>query len=177
MPLRRPHLLTVDHPLVAVEDRRRLQARQVGAGVGLAEPLAPAHLATQDLGKELALLLLAPPLQDRRADERVAEEVGPHRGLDPGELLGEHDALHRAQPLAAVLLRPGRTDPAALVELLRPLLVELRPLIRSQVGCLAGFGRLDPAIGQVLGEPPADLGAERLGVGVVGQVHRRIVAP
>ena len=38
-----PHLLAVDDPLVAVEHGRRLQAGQVGARVGLAEALAPAH--------------------------------------------------------------------------------------------------------------------------------------
>ncbi len=143
-----PHLLAVDDPLVAVEHRRRLQAGQVGAGVGLAEALAPAHLAAQDLGQELPLLLLGPPLQQRRPDERVAEEVGPHRRLGPGELLGDHDALHRRQPLAAVLLGPGGADPTAAVELRRPLLVERRPLLGRHLEAL-----VEPAGGQVLLEP------------------------
>ena len=40
-----PHLLAVDHPLVAVEHGRGLERREVGAGVGLAEALAPADRA------------------------------------------------------------------------------------------------------------------------------------
>src|SRR5690349_1047710 len=72
--LRRPDLLAVDDPLVAVAHGRGLERRQVRAGVRLAEALAPLHLAPQDLGQELLLLLLGPPLQDRRADEGVTEE-------------------------------------------------------------------------------------------------------
>jgi hypothetical protein len=45
------------------------------------------------------LLLLGAVHQDRRADQRVAEEVGAHRRLCLGELLGEHDALHGAEAL------------------------------------------------------------------------------
>ena len=47
-PPRRPHLLAVDDPLVAVLDRRGLQAGEVGAGAGLAEELAPGLLAGDD---------------------------------------------------------------------------------------------------------------------------------
>ena len=119
-----PDLLAVDDPLVAVELGLALQAGEVGAGVGLGEALAPRRLALEDAGEELLLLLLGPPLQDRRADEGVAEEVAAHRGADPGELLVEHHVLHGRQALAAVLLRPRRADPPALEELLVPLLGE-----------------------------------------------------
>ena len=162
----RPHLLAVDHPLVAVEHRRRLQAGEVGSRVGLAEALAPAHLAAEDLRQEVLLLLLGPPLQDRRPDERVAEEVGAHRRLGPGELLGEHDALHRRQALAAVLLGPRGADPPAAVQLLRPLGVEPRPLLVGHLEAL-----VEPAGRQVVLQPGPDLLAERLGLGGVGQVH------
>ena len=47
--LGRPDLLAVDHPLVAVEHGLGLQRREVGAGVRLAEALAPRDLALQDL--------------------------------------------------------------------------------------------------------------------------------
>ena len=103
--LGRPHLLPVDHPLVAVELGPRLEAGQVRAGVGLAEALAPRDLALQDARDELLLLLLGAPLQDRRADQGVAEEVGAQRRAGPGELLVEHDLLQQAQALAAVLGR------------------------------------------------------------------------
>src|SRR5690606_41994824 len=41
MPAGQPGLLAVDHPLIAVQARARLQRGQVGAGIGLGEPLAP----------------------------------------------------------------------------------------------------------------------------------------
>ena len=118
--LGRPDLLAVDDPLVAVEHGGGLEPGEVGAGVGLGEALAPADLALEDLRQELLLLLLGPPLQDRRADERVAEEVGPHRRAGPGELLVQHHVLHDRQALAAVLGRPRGADPAALEELVGP---------------------------------------------------------
>ena len=128
--LGRPDLLAVDHPLVAVELGTGLEPGEVGPGVGLAEPLAPRDLAREDLRQELLLLLLAAPLQDRRADEGVAEEVGPQRCAGTGELLVEHDVLHDRQALAAVLLGPRRADPAAVEQLLRPVLLELAALLR-----------------------------------------------
>ena len=45
---RRPHLLTVDHPLVAVELRACRHVGEVGARVGLAVALAPPFVAAQD---------------------------------------------------------------------------------------------------------------------------------
>src|SRR5581483_9509227 len=98
--LRRPDLLPVDDPLVTVELGARLERREIGTGVGLAEPLAPRDLAREDLGQELLLLLLAPPLQDRGADERVAEEVGAQWRTGACELLVQHDVLHDRQALA-----------------------------------------------------------------------------
>ena len=82
-------------------------AGQVRPGVGLAEALAPGDLAREDLGQEELLLLLGPPLQDGRAHQGVAEEVGPQRRTGPGELLVEHDRLHGGQALAPVLGGPA----------------------------------------------------------------------
>ena len=50
-------------------------------------------------------------------DQGVAEEVGPHGRVGPGELLVEHDLLDERQALAAVLLGPRGADPPALVEI------------------------------------------------------------
>ena len=111
--LGRPHLLAVDDPLVAVELGPGLEAGQVAAGVGLAEALAPGDGPVQDPRDELLLLLLGAPLQDGRADQGVAEEVGPQGRLGPGELLVQHDGLHEGEALAAVLGGPRRADPAA----------------------------------------------------------------
>ena len=98
-----PDLLAVDDPLVAVQLGLGLEPGEVGAGIGLGEALAPGDLPAEDLGDELLLLLLGPPLQDRGADEGVAEEVGPHRGAGAVELLGQDDGVHRGQAPAAVL--------------------------------------------------------------------------
>ena len=90
-----PHLLAVDDPLVAVEHGRRLERGEVRAGVRARRSPGTSDISpVEDLRQELLLLLLGAPLQDRRPDERVAEEVGPQRRLGPGELLGQHDVLH-----------------------------------------------------------------------------------
>ena len=169
--LGRPDLLAVDHPLVAVELGARREGGEVAARVRLAEPLAPGRLAVQDPRQEPVLLLLGAPLQDRRADEGVAEEVGAQRCLGAGELLVEDHALEGAEPLALVLGRPARADPAALVEPLGPLLVEPGPLLGRHRETL-----VEPALREVLLEPRTDLRAERLCLLRVAQVHRRSVA-
>ena len=161
-----PHLLAVDDPLVAVELGTGREAGQVGAGVGLAEALAPGDGALQDAGYELLLLLLGGPLEDGRSDQRVAEEVGPQRCLGPGELLVEDHRLHEAEPFAAVFLGPRGADPAPLEEL-------GRPVGQERLALLLGHrepGRA-PALRQVVGQPLADLSAERLGLNGVVQVH------
>ena len=64
---RRPHLLAVDHVVLAVLHRARLQRRQVGAGVGLGVALAPDLLAGEHLGGIALLLLFGAVRDDRRA--------------------------------------------------------------------------------------------------------------
>jgi hypothetical protein len=92
---RGPDLLAVDDPLVAVEHGAGGDVGQVGAGVGLGVALAPAVLAGDDAGQEVALLLVGAPHDDGVADHADAEAVvarlGRHVGL--GELLGEHHLL------------------------------------------------------------------------------------
>ncbi|SKU48885.1 Uncharacterised protein [Mycobacteroides abscessus subsp. abscessus] len=48
---RGPHLLTVDHPVIAVAYRAGGQARQIGAGARLAEELTP-QLFTGEQGTQ-----------------------------------------------------------------------------------------------------------------------------
>ena len=123
--LGRPDLLAVDDPLVAVEHRASSSGSPgPTAGVGLGEALAPGDLALEDARDELPLLLLGAPLEDRRTDQRVAEEVGAHRRVGLGELLVEHDLFEQRQALAAVLDGPAGADPPAGEELLGPGLVE-----------------------------------------------------
>ena len=124
-----PHLLAVDHPLVTIEHGARLQAGEVAAAIGLTETLTPAHLAREDLRQELFLLFFGAPLQQRRADERVAEEVAAHRRTSTREFFGEHDTFKSGEPFAAVLLRPSCTDPTSGEQLARPLVIESLALV------------------------------------------------
>ena len=167
VPSGRPHLLTIDDPFVAIEHRCGLQRRQIRAGVRFTESLAPPHGAVENAREELFLLLLGTPLKDRRAHQRVAEEVGAHRRFGLGELFGEHDTLHGAETLPAVFLRPRGADPPSGVQLLRPLLVERLALLQRHLE-----GLVAPAFRQVRRQPIAYLGAELLCLGGVRNAHR-----
>ena len=58
---RRPDLLPVDHPLVAVADRPRREPGEVGAGARLGEELAAELVGAQERPHEAVLLLLGVP--------------------------------------------------------------------------------------------------------------------
>ena len=97
---RRPDLLPVDDPLVAVLDRRGGEAGEVGAGAGLAEELAP-RLAAGDGVADVALLLLVGAVhRDRGRREQRAE---PHRRAQRPELVDgllDADAVLTREALA-----------------------------------------------------------------------------
>ena len=103
---RRPHLLAVDHPLVAVEHGAGLDVREVGAGVRLGEALAPQLLDRLDLREEPALLLVGAELDERRREQALAEERDPRRRVRLGVLLVEDDLLRERR-------RRGRRTPPA----------------------------------------------------------------
>ena len=107
-----PYFLTIDDPLVSIENRCRLQRCQVGSRVGFAESLTPTRGAVHDVGQELFLLFFGAPLQQRRSNQSVTEEVSPQWRLHGCEFFRQHNALHGGQTLAAVLLGPGCADPA-----------------------------------------------------------------
>ena len=89
--------------------------------------------------------------------------------LDAGVLLVEDHLLPQAQPAAAVLRRPADAGPAVLGEVPVP----GQPLLDRLVvlaGAAEALERGEVA-GQVLLQPAADLGAERLVLGGVAQVH------
>ncbi len=70
---RRPDFLTVDDPFVTVPHRLRLQPGQVRSGLGLAEQLAPGHLAGDDVAHVVIDLLL----RAMDGDGRVRPGEGP----------------------------------------------------------------------------------------------------
>ena len=86
-----PHLLALDHPLVAVELGPGGQRRQVGAGAGLAEQLAPDLLGGQQRQQVALLLLVGAGVEDGRTGP--ADPDGVLRSADPGppQLLVDHE--------------------------------------------------------------------------------------
>src|SRR5581483_3357039 len=121
-----PDLLAVDDVVVAVLDGPRLHGGEVGAGAGFGEALAPDVVALDDAREVLLLLLLGAVEDDGRAGPAGADaEVAPAWRAGERHLLREDELLHDGHAGAAVLLRPGRGDPAAVGELLHPLAVAL----------------------------------------------------
>ena len=106
-------------------DRRGAEVREVGAGLGLAEALAPVLVGREDPGQPRLLLLLGAPRDDHRADLPDAVRVVDARRAHPRHLLGVDDVLHRRGLAAAPVLRPVDRGPAALVEAALPVLAAL----------------------------------------------------
>src|SRR5204863_9405285 len=108
-----PDLLPGDDQVIAVDDRARLQARQVGARVRLRETLAPDDVAAEDARQAVRLLGLAAAGDQGRARVAQADE----RGRDLGRagarvLLVPDELLHERRAPAAELLRPRHAGPA-----------------------------------------------------------------
>ena len=118
---RRPHLLPVDDPLVAVRDRRGGEAGEVGAGARLAEELAP-RLAAGDGVADVALLLLVGAVhRDRGRRQQRAE---PHRRAQRPELVDgllDADAVLTREALAVPLGRERGERPPGAAEPVPPL--------------------------------------------------------
>ena len=93
---------------LAVGQRAGLERGEVRAGARLRVALAPADLAAGDLREVLALLLLVPEAQQRRADHGETEADQRLGEAEPRQLLGEHLGLLGGEAAAAVLLRPAR---------------------------------------------------------------------
>src|SRR3954451_15584366 len=122
---RRPHLLAGHDPLVAVAHRARLQRREVRAGLGLREALAPDLVGAEDRLEAAALLVLGTVRDDGRPAHREAEDVDGARRLRARELLVVDRLLDERRPAPAVLLRPGHAGPPVLVQAPLPRPAEL----------------------------------------------------
>ncbi len=120
-----PHLLPVDHPVVAVAHRAGGQPRQVRSGTGLGEQLAPDVLGGGQRPQPLPLDLLGlGVLADGRCRHAVTHRVEPERHRPAGALQdpvgdGLQAARHPepAQPLREV--HPGQAGVVAGAEELR----------------------------------------------------------
>ena len=101
---RRPHLLPVHHPLVAVALRSRRQPGEVGAGAGFAEELAPLVVGPGHRRQELLLLRVGAVDEDRRRDH--AHPDARHR--TPGHVVAVH-LLEEDRLLARAFRHARRT--------------------------------------------------------------------
>ncbi len=146
---RRPDLLAVDDVFVAVALGAGRQRREVAAGGGLAEQLAPELGAGEDPGEVAILLLLGAGGEERRPGPADADRVEGTRRLRGAELLVDHELLHRAG-VESVRLGPVRCDVSRLRQPHVPI------------------GREAPA-GRVLADECADFVA--IGLRLCGQVE------
>ena len=110
-----PHLLTVDHVVVTIADRRCPQVRQVGAGLGFGVADGEVQVAVGDLGQVELLLLLGAERHDRRGDAVDRQEW--HRRPGDGRFVGEDQLVHRRTGLPAVLLGPAQGQPSVAAHL------------------------------------------------------------
>src|SRR5439155_26981956 len=118
---RRPYLLAVDHPLLAVLDGARLQPGEVRAGARFAEQLTPRLLAGDDVGEVALLLLVGAVGVDRGPGQQQAQPSRRAEGPELGDGLTHPHAVAAREALAVPLLGPRRRGPSRHAEQLPPL--------------------------------------------------------
>jgi hypothetical protein len=165
MPERGPGLLAVDDVDLAAALGAGLQRGEVGAGTRLAVALAPPDLAAGDARQEALLLLAIAKRHDDRGHHHGPERHHPGRAGQRAFLF-EQVALHGVPARAAKFHRPVPAQPALGAQDLRPAL----QVVAAQVQGVVHLVR--EVLGQVLGHPLADVGAERQFLGREVQVHR-----
>jgi hypothetical protein len=124
-----PGLLSVDHErAVGTHVGADTHRRDVAAGVGFAQQLAPDVLAAPDRRQVGVLLLLgAEPEEDVGRQVDLIDGAG---GAGPEDLLGDDEVLQRVVIGATTVLdRPGGADEAALPQHPEPV-PELALLLR-----------------------------------------------
>ena len=161
---RRPHLLAVDHPLVAVELGAGLHVGEVGAGVGFGVALAPDLGAAQDAGQEAALLRVGAEVHDRGAEQPLADDADAPRPAGARVLLVEDHLLDERGAAPAELGGPAEPDPAVAAELLLPLEPLVEQLVLVARAAAPAHDR-EPTVETIV-EPRPRLGAEAFLVGV-----------
>ena len=165
----RPHLLAVDQPAAVDPGGLGLDARRVGAGVGLAEELAPDDVLGER-GMHPAVDLVLGGVLDEREDDPARDPVGGTRDARLAELLLDHELLDRAGG-SAVRLRPVRHHVAGLDEA-GALFVGRQVLdaLRERADLLADGLGLGRQLDGLLADDPA---AGQIGDVVGGTVRRR----
>ncbi len=102
-----------DHVVVAVEDCLRGQRGEIGACVGLAEPLTPSLAATYDPWQEPPSHIVVPMSHD--ALDEIAEAWS-WRCSGGGELLVDDDLVDARQSVSANVRRPRQPEETCVIE-------------------------------------------------------------
>src|SRR5262249_16476420 len=89
-----PHLLSVQHEVIAVDRGGSLERREVAAGPGLAEALAPDLVPGEHRRKEPAALRFAAVVDQGRPEQADAEDVQDRRGGRGGPLRPPGPSFH-----------------------------------------------------------------------------------
>src|SRR4029079_18235312 len=98
-------LRAVEHPVVAVLDRRRAHAGGVAAGAWLGQPPRADPLARRELPQTRFLLLFVAGEVDVAAAQGVVRgDSESDAAVDDGELLDDVDVVDAREPRRAVLL-------------------------------------------------------------------------
>src|SRR5205823_5982168 len=99
----RPYLLAVHHPAALDRVGARGHRREVAAGAGLAEQLAPQLARREDVRQPALLLRRRAAGEQRRTDEVHADPTDQLGRPGARELLGHDEVLDRAGAAPAVL--------------------------------------------------------------------------
>ena len=143
-------------------DGAGLERREVAAGAGLAEALAPDLVAGEHGRDEAAALLLAAVVDERRTEQADAERVQDRRGVGARQLRLEDRLLDLRGAAAAPLGWPVHAEVARLVELALPGAAHLHERVLGASGVAELLAPRPPDVG---GEPAAQLVLEGQGLG------------
>ena len=167
---RRPHLLAVEHPLVAVALGARLHVGEIGAGIGFGVALAPDLRAVEDAGEESLFLRVGREVHDRRTEQSFADDADPARTAGARVLLVEDHLLHEGGAPTAVFGGPAEADPVRPAQLLFPLPALIEQLVLVAGAAAAAHHRVGAF--EAFRQPGARVGPEPLLDGCEAQVHR-----
>ena len=172
---RRPHLLTIDHPVVAVTLGATGHAREIGPCTGLGEQLAPDLVATKQRRQVAIALRIGPVREQRRRTHPVTDDEHGQRQGVVGDLLVEDHLVAIGQPLPAVLGRPSDgTEPRLVQQREAPAVAGQADVVGRVVVRGASIAVPPPPLGiGVLGQEVPDLGPEIV-VGNHGR-HRLLI--
>ncbi len=154
-----------DDPILAVAYGGGLERRQIRAGVGLGEALAPDLRPADDRREEPLLLAVVTPVQNGGTDQDLPSGGRLDRRTGLGQFLGQDDRFERGEALASVLDGPGGAAPARSVQHAVPVLAERIP------GRSGRASPVEPSCRQDLTEPLTNRRTESLGFLGIAEIH------